>query len=177
MSRMGKKPVAILEGVNVALADNMLTAKGPKGELSMKVTGDVTVQVNDGEVVVAPANDSKRAKAMWGTTRSNVNNLIIGAKDGFKKTLEVNGVGYKAAVQGKMLRLSLGYSHEIILMIPEGLAVSVEKNTTIHIEGADKQQVGEVAAQIRRLRKPEPYKGKGVKYAGEEIRRKEGKKK
>lgn len=177
MSRMGKKPVAILEGVNVSLADGMLTAKGPKGELSMKVAGDVTVQINDGEVVVNPANDSKRSKAMWGTVRSNVNNLMTGAKEGFKKTLEVNGVGYKAAVQKNMLRLSLGYSHEIVMIIPEGIAVEVEKNTTIHISGADKQQVGEIAAQIRRLRKPEPYKGKGVKYSDEVIRRKEGKKK
>ncbi len=177
MSRMGKKPVAILEGVNVSFQDQTVTAKGPKGELSMTITGDVNISIDDGFVNVTPANDTKRARAMWGTTRSNIDNLVIGVKEGFSKTLEITGVGFKAAVQKNSLRMSLGFSHEVVIIIPEGLDVKCPKPTIIEIAGANKQQVGEMAAQIRRLRKPEPYKGKGVKYMGEEIRRKEGKKK
>lgn len=177
MSRLGKLPVAIPEKVEVNLQDTTIVAKGPKGELSTRITGDVNVTIDNGEVWVKPANDSKRARSMWGTIRSNVANLVQGVSEGFTKTLEVNGVGYRCAVQKDVLTLSLGYSHEIKYVMPEGVDCQVDKQTTVILSGADKQKVGQVAAEIRALRKPEPYKGKGVKYADEIIRRKEGKKK
>ena len=177
MSRLGKLPVAIPEKVEVSIEPTALKVKGPKGELSTVITGDVNVSVDDGQIWVKPANDSKRARSMWGTVRSNVNNLVVGVTDGFTKTLEVNGVGYRCAVQNGVLSLSLGFSHEIKYVMPEGIDCQVDKQTTVIISGSDKQKVGQVAAEIRALRKPEPYKGKGVKYANEKIRRKEGKKK
>jgi large subunit ribosomal protein L6 len=181
MSRVGKLPVPIPEKVEVSLAGSEMTVKGPKGELRTTITGDVNVSVNDGEVVVQPANNGKRARSMWGTTRSNVQNLVIGVTDGFSKTLKLNGVGYRcslAKVKNRdVLTLALGFSHDIKVIIPEGVTCVVEKQTSIAISGANKQQVGELAATIRKLRKPEPYKGKGVKYSDEIIRRKEGKKK
>ncbi len=177
MSRLGKLPVAIPEKVEVALADAEVKVKGPKGELTATITGDVNVSIDDGQVWVKPANDGKRARAMWGTTRSNIFNLVQGVSEGFTKTLELNGVGYRCALQNNVLTLSLGFSHEIKYIIPEGIECKVDKQTTIIISGANKQLVGEVAATIRKLRKPEPYKGKGVKYSDEIIRRKEGKKK
>lgn len=177
MSRLGKLPVAVPDKVTVAVNSDHILVKGPKGELKTVVTGDVTVEVNEGKVWVKPANDSKRSRAMWGTVRSNVNNLVKGVTVGFTKTLEISGVGYRAAIAKDVLTLTLGYSHEIKYIVPAGVTVTVEKQTIVSIVGADKQQVGQVAAEIRRLRGPEPYKGKGVKYSDETIRRKEGKKK
>ena len=177
MSRLGKLPVAIPEKVEISFQDNRIQVKGPKGELSTMITGDVNVSVDDGQVWVKPANDGKRARAMWGTVRSNVLNLVQGVTEGYSKTLEVNGVGYRCAVQGNVLTLSLGFSHDVKYVMPEGVECKVDKQTTIIISGIDKQKVGQVAAELRALRKPEPYKGKGVKYADEQIRRKEGKKK
>ncbi len=177
MSRLGKLPVAIPEKVEVNLQPNKLVVKGPKGELTSSITGDVKISIDDGQVWVKPANDTKRARSMWGTVRSNVNNLVQGVTEGYSKTLEVNGVGYRVALAGNVLTLSLGYSHEIKYVMPEGITCKVNKPTEFEISGISKQQVGQVASEIRALRKPEPYKGKGVKYAGEYIRRKEGKKK
>lgn len=177
MSRLGKLPVAIPEKVEVSVDPTVVKVKGPKGELSTTITGDVNVSVDEGQVWVKPANDGKRARAMWGTVRSNIHNLVEGVTNGFTKTLELNGVGYRCALQNKVLTLSLGFSHEIKYVMPEGIECKVDKQTVIEISGANKQQVGEVAATIRKLRKPEPYKGKGVKYSDEQIRRKEGKKK
>lgn len=181
MSRLGKLPVTIPEKVEVALVDSEIKVKGPKGELTTYITGDVNISVDDGQVWVKPANDGKRARSMWGTVRSNIDNLMLGVTAGFSKTLELHGVGYRCAlanVKGRnILTLSLGFSHEIKYVMPEGIECKVEKQTVIEISGADKQKVGEVCATIRKLRKPEPYKGKGVRFAGEKIRRKEGKKK
>lgn len=177
MSRVGKLPVAIPEKVEVTIGDKAVVVKGPKGELSTIITGDVNVSVDNGSVVVKPANDTKRARAMWGTIRSNINNLVVGVTEGYSRTLEVNGVGYRCAIAKNVLTLSLGYSHDIKYVLPEGIECKVEKQTTVIISGSDKQLVGKVASEIRALRKPEPYKGKGVKYAEEHIRRKEGKKK
>lgn len=181
MSRLGKLPVALPEKVEVSLASSEVKVKGPKGELSTRITGDVTVSVDDGQVWVKPANDSKRSRAMWGTVRSNISNLVQGVTEGFSKTMELHGVGYRCAlanVKGKnVLTLSLGFSHEVKYVMPEGIECKVDKQTVIEISGADKQKVGEVCATIRKLRKPEPYKGKGVRFAGEQVRRKEGKKK
>lgn len=177
MSRLGKLPVAIPEKVEVSVEPTAVKVKGPKGELSTVITGDVNISIDDGQVWVKPANDGKRARAMWGTVRSNISNLVQGVTEGFSKSLEVNGVGYRCAVQQNILTLSLGYSHEIKYVMPEGVDCKVDKQTSITISGADKQRVGQVAAELRALRKPEPYKGKGVKYADETIRRKEGKKK
>lgn len=177
MSRVGKLPVAIPSGVTVDIKNDHIAVKGKNGELKTLITGDVKVTIDDGKVVVAPANDSKRARAMWGTVRANLNNVIKGVTEGFKRDLEINGVGYRAAVQGEVLSLSLGYSHEIKYMIPKGIKIAVDKQTALSITGNDKQRVGQVAAEIRSLRGPEPYKGKGVKYSDERIRRKEGKKK
>jgi large subunit ribosomal protein L6 len=177
MSRLGKLPVAIPEKVEINLQDDRVVVKGPKGELATMITGDVNVSIDDGQVWVKPANDSKRARSMWGTVRSNVSNLVTGVTEGYVKVLEVNGVGYRVALAGDVLTLSLGYSHEIKYVMPEGVTCKVNKPTEFEISGADKQKVGQVAAEIRALRKPEPYKGKGVKYSGEIIRRKEGKKK
>ena len=177
MSRVGKLPITITEGASAELKDNMLAIKGKKGEKQLTLTGDVKVEIKDGAITVEPANDSARARAMWGTTRSNINGIMQGVSEGFTKVLEINGVGYRAAVQKDLLNLSLGFSHEIKYAIPEGIGVKVEKQTVITITGIDKQLVGQVAAEIRALRKPEPYKGKGVRYQGEYVRMKEGKKK
>lgn len=177
MSRLGKLPVAIPEKVTVNVGSNAITVKGPKGELTTNTSADVIVSVTDGKVWVKPANDSQRSRAMWGTVRANVKNLVEGVTTGYKKQLDINGVGYRAAAQGQILTLALGFSHEIKYIVPAGITVTVDKQTTIHLAGFDKQKVGQVAAEIRALRGPEPYKGKGIKYSTETIRRKEGKKK
>jgi len=177
MSRIGKNPVAIPAGVQVNLADQVLTVSGGKGKLTLPISGDVTATIADGAVTIAPKSDSKRARAMWGTTRALVNNMVTGVSAGFTRTLEINGVGYRAAVQGKVLNLQLGYSHDIPYPIPDNIQIACERPTLIAISGADRQRVGQVAAEIRAYRPPEPYKGKGIKYAEEVLRRKEGKKK
>jgi large subunit ribosomal protein L6 len=169
--------VEVPSGVEVAISGRMITAKGKLGQLSYEATDDVSVALEEGKVVVQPTSESKRSRAMWGTARSRIQSMVIGVSEGFAKRLEINGVGYRAAVQGNSLNLQLGYSHEINYPIPEGIAIKCEKPTNIAISGADKQQVGQVAAEIRAFRKPEPYKGKGIKYADEIILRKEGKKK
>ena len=177
MSRIGKKPVPVPAGVTAAIADGQLSVKGPKGTLSLTLAPDVTYAVEDGGVIVAPANDTKRARSFWGMQRTLVQNLVTGVTEGFTKQLLITGVGYRAAAQGKNLRLQLGYSHDVNFDIPEGITIATPDPTTVNIAGIDKQKVGQVAAEIRRWRKPEPYKGKGIKYAGEFIFRKEGKKK
>lgn len=177
MSRLGKLPVAIPEKVQVSVNPDAIVVKGPKGELSTLITGDVQVTVDAGQVWVKPANDSKRARTMWGTVRSNVRNLVTGVTEGFTRTLIVNGVGFRCSVNKNVLTMSLGFSHEVKYVMPAGIECKVENQTTVVISGADKQKVGQVASEIRALRKPEPYKGKGVRYSDETIRRKEGKKK
>ena len=177
MSRVGKLPIPIPQGVNVNLAENEITIKGPKGELKTSFTGDVKVETTDGKITVSPANDTGRARAMWGTIRSVINNLVQGVSEGFTVVLEIQGVGYRAAVAGDEITLALGYSHDIKYVLPEGVTAKCEKQTRLTITGANKQLVGQVASEIRALRKPEPYKGKGVRYEGERIRMKEGKKK
>ena len=177
MSRIGKNPVPIPSGVQVNLAGQMLTVSGGKGKLSLAISSEVTATVADGAVSIAPIGESKQARAMWGTTRALVNNMVHGVSAGFTRTLEINGVGYRAAVQGKTLQLQLGYSHDINYLIPPDIAIKCEKPTSITISGRDRQRVGQVAAEIRAFRGPEPYKGKGIKYDTETIRRKEGKKK
>jgi len=177
MSRIGKHPVAIPNGVTVNLAGQVLTAKGGLGQLSLNVTGDVTATIADGAVTIAPKDESQRARAMWGTTRALVNNMITGVSTGFTKNLDINGVGYRAAVQGSNLTLQLGYSHDVVFPIPQDVRINCERPTTIAITGADRQRVGQIAAEIRSFRPPEPYKGKGIKYRDEVVRRKEGKKK
>jgi large subunit ribosomal protein L6 len=177
MSRVGKNPVAIPSGVQIELSGETLTAKGRLGNLSVAIANEVTATVADGQVTIAPKDASKRARAMWGTTRALVNNMITGVANGFTRNLEINGVGYRAAVQGSALNLQLGYSHDINYPIPKDVKIACERPTAITITGADRQRVGQVAAEIRAFRPPEPYKGKGIKYAEEVIRRKEGKKK
>jgi large subunit ribosomal protein L6 len=177
MSRIGKKPVAVPAGVTAKVEGQKVSVKGAKGELFFVVHDDVNVEMNDNEIKVDPRFETKRARALWGTARAQINNLVIGVTQGFEKKLEITGVGYKAAVAGKSLQLSLGYSHDINYPIPAGIAIVTPKPTEITISGIDKRQVGQVAAEIRDYRGPEPYKGKGVKYAGEFIFRKEGKKK
>ena len=177
MSRVGKNPVEVPSGVEVAVKGSIVSAKGKLGTLEYVATNDVQLTLEDGKVVVKPMNNSKRARSMWGTARSRVQSIVTGVAEGFKKDLAINGVGYRAAVQGSDLVLQLGYSHDVIYPIPAGIEIKCEKPTAISITGADKQQVGQVAAEIRGFRKPEPYKGKGIKYDGEIIRRKEGKKK
>ncbi|MBS0283024.1 MAG: 50S ribosomal protein L6 [Proteobacteria bacterium] len=177
MSRIGKKPVAIPSGVTANIADGNLSVKGPKGSLSLKLADEVTYDVQAGGISVQPANETKRARAFWGMQRTLVQNLVTGVTEGFTKKLLINGVGYRAAAQGRKLKLQLGYSHDVDIDVPEGLEVKTPDNTTVEITGADKQKVGQLAAEIRRWRKPEPYKGKGIKYDGEYIFRKEGKKK
>jgi large subunit ribosomal protein L6 len=177
MSRIGKKPVVIPAGVTAKVDGQFILVKGGKGELSFTAPDNVSVALAEGKIAVAPRNDSTQARAMWGTTRSVVNSLMIGVSKGFERRLEITGVGYKAVVAGTSLRLSLGYSHDLNFPIPAGIAIAAPKPTEITITGIDKRQVGQTAAEIRALRKPEPYKGKGVKYAGEFIFRKEGKKK
>ena len=177
MSRIGKHPVAIPAGVQATIADQVLNISGGKGKLSLVISSDVTATVADGHISIAPKDESKQARAMWGTTRALVNNMVTGVSTGFTRTLEINGVGYRAAVQGRNLQLQLGYSHDIVYPIPENIQIACERPTLIAISGADRQRVGQVAAEIRAYRPPEPYKGKGIKYAEEVLRRKEGKKK
>jgi large subunit ribosomal protein L6 len=177
MSRVGKYPVSLPPGVTVAMAGATLTAKGRLGTLSLAVDNEIEAKIEDNKVVVSPRNETKRARMLWGTTRALVNNMVTGVATGFTRNLEIVGVGYRAAVQGKNLILQLGYSHDVNFPIPEDVKIVCEKPTAIQITGADKQRVGQVAAVIRAFRKPEPYKGKGVKYADEHVRRKEGKKK
>lgn len=177
MSRIGKKSVAIPDGVTAVMEDGLVKVKGPKGELSTPMVDDLTYELGDGGLHVKPANKSKTARAFWGMQRTLVQNLVDGVTAGFTKVLEINGVGYRAAAQGKNLNLQLGYSHDVNFAIPDGIEIKTPDQTTIEITGMDKQQVGQVAAEIRRWRKPEPYKGKGIKYRGEYIFRKEGKKK
>ncbi|HXT06404.1 MAG TPA: 50S ribosomal protein L6 [Roseiarcus sp.] len=177
MSRVGKKPIVIPTGVTAKVEGQHVAVKGAKGELSFTAPDAVSVKVESGSVLVAPLGQDKQSRALWGTARARVQNLITGVTTGFEKKLEINGVGYKAAVAGKNLQLSLGYSHDVIYPIPAGVTITTPRPTEITVAGVDRQQVGEVAAQIREFRPPEPYKGKGVKYSGEFIFRKEGKKK
>jgi large subunit ribosomal protein L6 len=177
MSRIGKKPVAIPAGVTATIEGGQLSVKGPKGTLTLQLADEVTYAVEDGAISVQPANDTKRARSFWGMQRTMVQNLVTGVTEGFTKTLNITGVGYRANAQGKNLKLQLGYSHDVDFAIPEGITIATPDQTTVNITGVDKQKVGQVAAEIRRWRKPEPYKGKGIKYAGEFIFRKEGKKK
>jgi large subunit ribosomal protein L6 len=177
MSRVGKNPVAVPAGVEVKLADKIFSAKGKLGELVLAISDQVETRIEDGKVWVKPANDSKQARMMWGTTRNLVRNLITGVSQGYSRSLEISGVGYRAAVQGKNLQLQLGYSHDVVFPIPADVTIKCDKPTSITVSGADKQRVGQIAAEIRSFRKPEPYKGKGIKYSDETILRKEGKKK
>ncbi|WP_077145775.1 50S ribosomal protein L6 [Sphingopyxis sp. KK2] len=177
MSRIGKKVVAIPSGVTASIDGGQLAVKGPKGTLALTLADDITYEVKEGEISVQPANATKQARAFWGMQRTLVQNLVTGVTDGFTKVLEITGVGYRANAQGKTLKLQLGYSHDVDFDVPEGIEIKTPDNTTIEITGIDKQKVGQVAAEIRRWRKPEPYKGKGIKYRGEYIFRKEGKKK
>ena len=177
MSRVGKYPVPIPQGVQVALQGRTLVAKGKLGELKLSLTDDVDVEVRDNQVAVNPRRDDRRSRTMWGTTRSLVNGMVTGVSTGFTRNMEISGTGYRAAVQGKDLVLNLGFSHEVRYPIPEGIKITCERPTAVRVEGADKQRVGQVAAEIRGFRGPEPYKGKGIKYEGEQILRKEGKKK
>jgi large subunit ribosomal protein L6 len=178
MSRIGKKPVAMPSGVTATVEGQTLTVKGPKGTLSMQLLDDlVKYEIAESEIRVTPLTDAQRNRAAWGMTRTNVQNLVTGVTDGFTKVLEITGVGYRAQAQGKNLRLQLGYSHDVNFPVPEGIDVKTPDQNTVEITGIDRQKVGQVAAEIRRWRKPEPYKGKGIKYRGEYIFRKEGKKK
>jgi large subunit ribosomal protein L6 len=177
MSRVGKHPVAVPSGVEVQISGQTLSAKGSLGTLRLVVSNEVTASIADGAVTIAPRNDTKQARAMWGTTRALVNNMVTGVSKGFSVTLEINGVGYRAAVQGSALNLQLGYSHEIAYPIPGDVNIVCERPTLIRVSGADRQRVGQIAAEIRAYRPPEPYKGKGIKYSTETVRRKEGKKK
>jgi large subunit ribosomal protein L6 len=177
MSRIGKRPVAIPGGVSASVEGDVLTVKGPKSTLTMHMLDDVKYDVADEAISVQPASPTQRARAAWGMQRTLVQNLVTGVTEGFSKVLEINGVGYRAQAQGKNLRLQLGYSHDVNFPVPEGIEVKTPDQNTVEISGIDKQKVGQVAAEIRRWRKPEPYKGKGIKYRGEYIFRKEGKKK
>ena len=177
MSRIGKYPVTIPSSVEVQLAGQTLTAKGQLGALSLMLSNEVTTSVVDGTVTVAPKNDTKHSRAMWGTTRALINNMVTGVSTGFSVNLEITGVGYRAQVQGGILNLQLGYSHDIPFPIPADVRITCERPTVITVSGADRQRVGQIAADIRAYRPPEPYKGKGIKYATETVRRKEGKKK
>ncbi len=177
MSRIGKHPVAVPSGVEVQLSGQALSAKGSLGTLRLVLNDEVTASIADGAVTIAPKNETKQSRAMWGTTRALVNNMVTGVSKGFSVTLEINGVGYRAAVQGNALNLQLGYSHDIAYPIPRDVKITCERPTVITLSGADRQRVGQVAAEIRAYRPPEPYKGKGFKYSTETVRRKEGKKK
>eukprot|EP01013_Petalomonas_cantuscygni_P043735 TRINITY_DN8414_c0_g3_i2.p3 TRINITY_DN8414_c0_g3~~TRINITY_DN8414_c0_g3_i2.p3 ORF type:complete len:178 (+),score=50.69 TRINITY_DN8414_c0_g3_i2:3175-3708(+) len=177
MSRIGKRPVQVPNGVTASVDGQKITAKGPKGELFFVANDEVSVAMEDGAIVVSPINQSKEARSKWGMSRTMVENIIKGVTDGYERKLEINGVGYRAAMQGKNLQLSLGFSHEVVYQPPEGITLACPKPTEITVTGIDKQVVGQVAANIREYRGPEPYKGKGVKYAEERIVRKEGKKK
>ena len=178
MSRIGKKPIPTPAGVSATIESGTLTVKGPKGTLAMQLLDDlVKYDIAEGEIRVTPLVDAQRNRAAWGMQRTNVQNLVTGVTEGFTKVLEITGVGYRAAAQGKNLRLQLGYSHDVNFPVPEGIDVKTPDQNTVEISGIDRQKVGQVAAEIRRWRKPEPYKGKGIKYRGEYIFRKEGKKK
>lgn len=177
MSRIGKKPVPVPAGVTATMDGGMLSVKGPKGTLTLAMRDEISYSLDDGGILVKPANDTKQARAFWGMQRTLVQNLVVGVTEGFTKTLEITGVGYRATATGNKLKLQLGYSHDVDIAVPEGLDVKTPDQTTVNISGADKQKVGQLAAEIRRWRKPEPYKGKGIKYRGEFIFRKEGKKK
>nr|WP_306267397.1 50S ribosomal protein L6 [Pararhizobium sp. IMCC3301] len=177
MSRIGKKAVAVPSGVTATIDGQQVNVKGPKGELSAVLVDKVLASMGDSGIEVKPVDGSNEARAMWGMSRTIVENLVLGVTEGFKKDLQINGVGYRAAVQGKNLQLALGFSHEVLYEIPEGIQIACAKPTEISVSGIDKQKVGQVAAEIRKYRPPEPYKGKGVKYADEYIFRKEGKKK
>ncbi|WP_417820613.1 50S ribosomal protein L6 [Terasakiella sp.] len=177
MSRIGKHPVEVPSGVTVTINGQDVVAKGKNGELTFTVMDEVVVSEEEGKVVVAPKNETRRARQMWATARTRINNLVIGVNEGFSKSLEITGVGYRAAVKGSNLELQLGFSHDVIVPIPSDLQIACPSQTEITISGADKQKVGQIAAEIRAFRPPEPYKGKGVRYKGEYILRKEGKKK
>ncbi len=177
MSRIGKRPVPLPSGVTAAKEGETLSVKGPKGQLTLQMRDEIAYEIGDDGILVKPANETKQARAFWGMQRTLVDNLVVGVSEGFTKVLEINGVGYRAQAQGKNLRLQLGYSHDVNFPVPEGVDVKTPDQNTVEISGIDKQQVGQVAAEIRRWRKPEPYKGKGIKYRGEFIFRKEGKKK
>jgi large subunit ribosomal protein L6 len=177
MSRVGKKPVALVKGVSAAIKGQTIEVKGPKGTRSFTAGDDVTITVDGDAVKVTPRGLSKRARSQWGLTRAQIQNLVTGVTTGFKKEMEIQGVGYRAAMQGNVLKLSLGYSHEVNFEVPAGITVTSPKQTEIIVEGIDQQQVGQVAADIRDWKRPEPYKGKGIRYKGEYVFRKEGKKK
>ncbi len=177
MSRIGKEPVKIPGGVDVTIDGLLVTAKGKLGEESFRLSEDVAVSQQDGALTVSPANDGKRARNMWGTTRSQLQNIVTGVSEGFTYNLEIQGVGYRAAVQGKTLNLQLGYSHDIDYPIPDGISVSVERNVAIEVKGTNKAAIGQFCSEVRAFRPPEPYKGKGVRYRDEYVMRKEGKKK
>ncbi len=177
MSRIGKKAIVVPAGVTANVEGQIVKVKGPKGALSAVLHDDVAVKIEGGEIKIDPRVESKRARAQWGTSRTLVANLVAGVTKGFEERLEINGVGYRAAVQGKNLQLALGYSHDVVYPIPEGITIATPRPVEIVISGVDRQKVGQVAAEIRGYRPPEPYKGKGIKYAGERIFRKEGKKK
>ena len=177
MSRIGKKPVPLPKGVTASVEGQTVKVKGPKGELSVKLVREVSAKVDEHGITVTPDKDQERSAQMWGLSRSLVNNLVTGVTTGFTQRLEIQGVGYRAAVQGKNLNLQLGFSHDVVYPIPAGIIITSEKPTQLSVSGIDKQLVGQVAAEIRGYRRPEPYKGKGVRYEGEYVRRKEGKKK
>ena len=177
MSRIGKRAVAVPSGITANVEGQTVKVKGPKGALSVVLPDDVTVKLDGGQIKVDPRNETKRARSQWGTSRTLVANLIAGVTKGFEERLEINGVGYRAAVQGKNLQIALGYSHDIVYPIPEGITIATPRPVEIVISGSDRQKVGQVAAEIRDYRPPKPYKGKGIKYASERIFRKEGKKK
>ena len=177
MSRIGKKPVPLPKGVTASVEGQTVKVKGPKGELSVKLVREVSATISEDGITVTPDKNQERSAQMWGLSRSLVNNLVTGVTTGFTQRLEIQGVGYRAAVQGKNLNLQLGFSHDVAYPIPEGISITTEKPTQISVSGIDKQLVGQVAAEIRSYRRPEPYKGKGVRYEGEYVRRKEGKKK
>ncbi len=177
MSRIGSKPIAVPDGVNATIDGQQVSVKGPKGELSVMLVDEVEASLGDEGITVAPREQSKRARSMWGLSRTLVSNIVVGVTEGFARHLEINGVGYRAQLQGSNLQLQLGLSHDVVYPIPEGIKVECPKPTEIVISGIDKQRVGQVAAEIRKFRPPEPYKGKGIRYQGEYIFRKEGKKK
>lgn len=177
MSRIGKKAVVLPDGVTATVEGNTVKTKGPKGELEFVANDEVVIELNDGEIAVSPRDNSKAARSKWGMSRTMIQNIVDGVHQGFERKLEINGVGYRAAMQGKNIQLALGFSHDVVYEIPEGVSATTPKPTEIVLTGINKQQLGQVASEIRQYRKPEPYKGKGIKYAEEVIVRKEGKKK
>jgi large subunit ribosomal protein L6 len=177
MSRIGKRPVALPSGVTATTEGRILSVKGPKGMLTLQMRDEIVYDIGEDGITVKPGNASKEARAFWGMQRTLVQNLVTGVSEGFTKVLEITGVGYRANAQGKTLKLQLGYSHDVNVDVPDGIEIKTPDNTTVEVSGIDRQKVGQVAAEIRRWRKPEPYKGKGIKYRGEYIFRKEGKKK